>query len=255
VEDAAKGLETIDAGVRTSESKAREALDRGKVVGGLLAQNKVSVDEMIGGITKATEEGKQNLLAIQELEGISGQINKIVDAIANVAIQTSMLAVTGAVEAARAGEYGKGFAVVSTDIQNLANDAAENAEQIKDQVKAIQDQLGVVRKDLAEIADSSLQEAARAKKSTEVLVAIEHDMGDVNKGNEEVMQASTEIATAAAQAKKGIDQIAAAAQQADKAATQAASASRQQSQGAKQLQVAIEEIASIADELQQQQAA
>lgn len=42
-----------------------------------------------------------------------------------------MLAVNGAVEAARAGEYGKGFAVVSTDIQNLANDAAENAEQIK----------------------------------------------------------------------------------------------------------------------------
>ena len=107
VEDAAKGLETIDAGVRTSEGKAREAVEHGKVVGGLLSQNKVSVDEMIGGITKATEEGKQNLQAIQELEGISGQINKIVDAIANVAIQTSMLAVTGAVEAARAGEYGK----------------------------------------------------------------------------------------------------------------------------------------------------
>ena len=100
-----------------------------------------------------------------------------------------------------------------------------------------------------------MQEATRAKKSTELLIAIERDMGEVNKGNEEVMQASTEIATAAAQAKKGIDQIAAAAQEADKAATQAASASRQQSQGAKQLQVAIEEIASIADELQQQQAA
>jgi methyl-accepting chemotaxis protein len=202
---------------------------------------------MIGGITTATEEGRLNLREIQELEGVSGRINKIVDAIANVAIQTSMLAVTGAVEAARAGEYGKGFAVVSTDIQNLANDAAENAEQIKDQVKAIQEQLGIVRKDLAEIAEASLQEATRAKKSTELLVAIDR--------NEEVVTASTEIATAAAQAKKGIDQIAAAAQQADKAATQAAAASRQQSQGAKELQVAIEEIAQIANELQQQQAA
>ena len=255
VDDAAKGLDVIDAGVRTSEGKAREALELGKGVGGLLAQNKVSVDEMIGGITTATEEGKQNLGAIQELEVVSGQINKIVDAIANVAIQTSMLAVTGAVEAARAGEYGKGFAVVSTDIQNLANDAAENAEQIKDQVKTIQDQLGTVRKDLTEIADSSLQEATRAKKSTDLLIAIERDMAEVNKGNEDVLQASTEIATAGAQAKKGIDQIAAAAQEADKAATQAAAASRQQAQGAKELQGAIEEIASIATELQQQQAA
>jgi len=255
VDDAAKGLDTIDAGVRTSEGKAREGLELGKGVGGLLSQNKTNVDEMIGGITTATEEGRLNLREIQELEGVSGRINKIVDAIANVAIQTSMLAVTGAVEAARAGEYGKGFAVVSTDIQNLANDAAENAEQIKDQVKAIQEQLGIVRKDLGEIADASLQEAARAKKSTELLVAIERDMEAVNKGNEEVVMATTEIATAAAQAKKGIDQIAAAAQQADKAATQAAAASRQQSQGAKELQVAIEEIAQIATELQQQQAA
>jgi methyl-accepting chemotaxis protein len=148
-----------------------------------------------------------------------------------------------------------GFSVAEAEIQNLANDAAENAEQIKDQVKTIQDQLGIVRKDLAEIADSSLQEATRARKSTELLVAIERDMTEVNRGNEEVTQASVEIATAGAQAKKGIDQIAAAAQEADKAATQAAAASRQQAQGAKELQAAIEEIASIATELQQQQAA
>ena len=50
-----------------------------------------------------------------------------------------MLAVNGSVEAARAGEFGKGFAVVSTDIRNLARDCAENADRIKDTVKAIQD--------------------------------------------------------------------------------------------------------------------
>jgi hypothetical protein len=61
-----------------------------------------------------------------------------VDAITTVSIQTNMLAVKGSVEAARAGEFGKGFAVVSTDIRNLARDSAENAERIKDTVREVQ---------------------------------------------------------------------------------------------------------------------
>jgi methyl-accepting chemotaxis protein len=162
-----------------------------------------------------------------------------------------MLAVTGAVEAARAGEYGKGFAVVSTDIQNLANDAAENAEQIKDLVKAIQDQLVVVRTDLGQIAEASIEEVERAKKSTEGLLLIERDMGAVMKGNREIDQAAIEIAAGVAQAKKGVDQISAAAQEAERASAEASKAAQQQSQGARELTSAIEEIASIADELQQ----
>jgi methyl-accepting chemotaxis protein len=249
-EEAAKGIELIESGVRTAESKSKESLERGGAISKVLSANKVAVDQMIVGINDAMSEGRKNLTNIQELETLSGRINKIVDAIANVAIQTSMLAVTGAVEAARAGEYGKGFAVVSTDIQNLANDAAENAEQIKDQVKAIQDQLATVRIDLGQISDNSLQEAERAKKSTSVLVVIEGDMAEVLKGNEAILQAATEIAAASGQARKGIDQIATAAQEAEKAAIQASTAAKQQSQGARELQGAIGEVSSVAEELQ-----
>ena len=34
-----------------------------------------------------------------------------------------MLAISGSIEAARAGDFGKGFAVVSADIRNLAKDS------------------------------------------------------------------------------------------------------------------------------------
>ena len=43
------------------------------------------------------------------LEQVSRRIDKIVDAITTVSIQTNMLAVNGSIEAARAGEFGKGF--------------------------------------------------------------------------------------------------------------------------------------------------
>jgi methyl-accepting chemotaxis protein len=250
-EVAAKGIDKINEGVKEAEVRSKDGLDKGKATAVLLAENQTSVGEMIKGVSNAMEEGRANLKNIVELEVVSGRIGKIVDAIANVAIQTSMLAVTGAVEAARAGEFGKGFAVVSTDIQNLANDAAKNAEQIKDQVKAIQDQLMGVRKDLGEIAEATMQEVERAKRSTDALVAIQRDNAEVLKGFTEINQGALEMAAAVVQAKKGIDQISAGAQEAGKAATEASGAAKQQAQGAKELAVAIEEIASIADELQQ----
>ena len=181
---------------------------------------------------------------------MSRRIDKIVDAITTVSIQTNMLAVNGSIEAARAGEFGKGFVVVATDIRNLAHDSAENAERIKDLVKAVQDQIGVVGRDLDEIVASAMIEVEKAKSSTANLLVIEADIAAVEKGTQEILSASNEIAAATAQVKKGVEQIAAAAQEADKAATEAASAAKQQSQGAEELAAAIEEIASLADELQ-----
>jgi methyl-accepting chemotaxis protein len=161
-----------------------------------------------------------------------------------------MLAVNGSIEAARAGEFGKGFVVVATDIRNLAHDSAENADRIKDLVKAVQDQIGVVGRDLEEIVSSALGEVEKAKMSTSNLLSIETDIAIVEKGSQEILAAATEIAAATAQVKKGMEQIAAAALQADKASTEAAAAAKQQSQGAEELAAAIEEIASLADELQ-----
>jgi methyl-accepting chemotaxis protein len=161
-----------------------------------------------------------------------------------------MLSVNGSIEAARACEFGKGFVVVSTDIRNLARDSAENADRIKDLVKAVQDQIAMLSSDLEEIVKSAINEVEQAKISTSNLNQIEADMVVVDTGTREILSASMEIATAIGQAKKGIEQIASAAQQADKAATEAAGAASQQSRGAEELAAAIEEISSLADELQ-----
>jgi methyl-accepting chemotaxis protein len=196
------------------------------------------------------ESTRQGMAQIKDLELVSRKIDKIVDAITQVSIQTNMLAVNGSIEAARAGEYGKGFVVVATDIRNLAHDSAENADRIKDLVKSIQDQIGLVGRDLSEIMTASMGEVEKAKAITNNLVAMEADVASVEKGNGEAVAASQEIVTALAQVKVAVDQISTAAQEAEKAAAQAATAAKQQSQGAEELSAAIEEISSLADELQ-----
>jgi methyl-accepting chemotaxis protein len=161
-----------------------------------------------------------------------------------------MLAVNGSIEAARAGEFGKGFMVVSIDIRNLARESAENAEQIKDVVKATQDQIVAVRRDLEQIAAAAAIEVQKNEEITTRLVSVEQEMSLVQDGNSEILKGAEVILSAVQESQKGMQQIATAAEQSNRASTEAASAARQQSKGAEELAAAVEEVASLADELQ-----
>ena len=210
------------------------------------------MDDLITGVAKSLEETDKSGKLITTLEQVSRRIDKIVDSINTVSIQTNMLAINGSIEAARAGEFGKGFMVVSTDIRNLARDSAENAEQIKDLVKAIQDQIVIVRRDLEEISAAAASEVEKNKAITVNLQVVQEDMVVVVRGNAEILTGAEQITQTLGEAKKGAEQITAAAQQAATASGQAQQAAKEQSKGAEELAAAIEEIASLADELQNQ---
>ncbi|WOS41669.1 MULTISPECIES: methyl-accepting chemotaxis protein [Xanthomonas] len=250
VEEAATAVAQIESGLTIAQNRAQTSNERVIAIKGLMAVNKSAVDTLIAGIGQSAEATRISIRQITELELVSRRIDKIVDAITTVSIQTNMLAVNGAIEAARAGEFGKGFVVVATDIRNLAHDSAENADRIKDLVKAVQDQIGVVGRDLNEIVTTTFNEAEKAKVSTANLIQIETDITAAEAGIAEVLASANDIATAISQVRTGMTQISAAAQQAEKAASESAAAAQQQSQGTEELAAAIEEISSLADELQ-----
>ncbi len=235
---------------KQAKTRAEESLEKGNAISSLLSENRTAIEGIIAGVSEAMTAGQRSVQEIQELDVVSRRIDKIVDAIANVAIQTNMLAVNGAVEAARAGEYGKGFAVVSIDIQNLAEDAQKNADDIKDMVKGIQDQIAIVRSDLTETSEAALQEVERAKKTTSLLGTVARDMEIVLAGNQDILNSSDEILEAVTTAKQGMELIAAAAEEAQTAANQASTAAAEQGKGAEELSIAIDSIAASADELQ-----
>jgi len=249
-EESAAATNQIEKGLEIAQNRASASAEKVVAIKNLLAENKNAVNGLISGLSSSADASRASIKQMNDLELVSRRIDKIVEAISTVSIQTNMLAVNGAIEAARAGEFGKGFVVVATDIRNLAHDSSENADRIKDLVKAVQDQIGVVGRDLNEIVSAAASEVEKAKTTTNDLVTIETDILVVEKGTQEIMDASAEIAAALGQVKKGIEQISAAATEADKAATEAASAAQQQSKGAEDLAAAIEEIASLADELQ-----
>ena len=188
---------------------------------------------------------------IAGLEAISRNVDKIVDGIGMVSIQTNMLAVNGSIEAARAGDFGKGFAVVSKDIRNLARDSGENAGRIKDTVKAIQEQIAAVRRELEQIVAVAEAENQKNAAVLSALGAVEADMSAIAASNQaDPRRRRRHPGIDDGGGDEGSQQIAAAAEEAGTAAAQAAAATRQQARGAEDLAAAIEEIASLAEDIQ-----
>lgn len=188
--------------------------------------------------------------AVEALQDKIRRIEKIVDTIQNVSIQTNMLAVNGFVEAATAGEHGRGFSVVAGDIRNLATESAENADKIKDLVRDIQIQMSKVALEIAqsEAVSRKAEESAgdAAKKNVALskgLEEISETRVGVKKHLEEIQKAINENER---ESKRVMEMVDSGAQQIE----QASRVAQEQAKAIEELANSIEEIASIADEMQ-----
>lgn len=67
---------------------------------------------------------------VQQLNESSAKIRNVVSLVHEIAEQTNLLAINSAIEAARAGEHGRGFSVVASEVQKLAEQTRTSVKQI-----------------------------------------------------------------------------------------------------------------------------
>ncbi len=216
----------------------------------LLGDSRVSAGEVWGRLIESIKSYEVTNNAIEDLQEKIRRIEKIVDTIENVSIQTNMLAVNGFIEAATAGEHGRGFSVVAGDIRNLATESAENADKIKDLVRDIQMQMGKVAMEIAQSELASRKADEVAGLAAQKNEAVTKSLDGITKGREVVKKHIGESQTALAEdvkeSKRVMEIIGSAQQQMD----QASRVAQEQAKAINELANSIEEIASIADEMQ-----
>ncbi len=162
--------------------------------------NKASdmADDATVSINNSNNQMQKLMASMEEIDGKSKEINKIIKTIEDIAFQTNILALNAAVEAARAGAAGKGFAVVADEVRNLAGKSAGAA---KDTTTLIQGSIDAINEGvkLAQVTAEDLTKVVEGVSVTTDLIR-------------EINVASNEQANAISQITVGLDQIAAVVQ-------------------------------------------
>lgn len=178
----------------------------------------------------AAREAQEANEIISQLGQSSNEIGKVTKMISSIAQQTNLLALNATIEAARAGEAGKGFAVVATEVKELAKETAKATEEITQKIDGIR--------------ENSAKAVLAIEKVSNIITKINEMTNTVASAVEEQSATVNDVARNVSEASTGSNDIA-------KSIVDVATAARNTSEGATNTQKSAEDLALIAEKLQQ----
>lgn len=188
-----------------------------------------SAQDAAGVARRAVDMAGTTSATMDALGRSSSEIGAVVKVITSIAEQTNLLALNATIEAARAGEAGKGFAVVASEVKELARETAKATEDIGGRIESMQSE---TQRAVTAIAEIGSVIGRIDELQTRIAAAVEEQSATTG----EISRNITEATTGSGEIAENIVQVAQAAQST--------------AEGASNTQVSSQELARMAQALQ-----
>ncbi|MGY1839283.1 MULTISPECIES: methyl-accepting chemotaxis protein [unclassified Modestobacter] len=189
-EAVSRNVSTVAAGAEEMGSSIRE-----------IAGSANEAARVAGDAVRRTEAANAAVLALGESSREVGNVVRIITAIAE---QTNLLALNATIEAARAGESGTGFAVVATEVKELARQTATATEEVARRIEAIQadaagavDAIGEIGSVVGRISDHQTVIAGAVEEQTATTQEMARSVTEAAGGAGEIAANITGVSAAA----------------------------------------------------------
>lgn len=198
----ASASEEASTNVQTVASAAEE-------ISASVAEIGRQADESSSKARAAETEAEGTIEKVKTLSEAAQRIGDVVTLIQDIAEQTNLLALNATIEAARAGEAGKGFAVVASEVKNLAEQTAKATADISAQINEIQEATQTSATAISDISttiqDLSAISTSIASAVDQQAAATQEIATNVHRAAEGTQEVSSNISSVSASAQESQD--------------------------------------------------
>ncbi len=191
---------------------------------------------------ESNKAGNDVASIVDELYRKADEINMIVDTIMGISEQTNLLALNAAIEAARAGEAGKGFTVVAGEVKKLAENTSKSSNDVKDIIKAIQD-------DVKKTQETILISKTVSDQQSQAVAASRAVFAEISNGMKEIVNRINDIAKGLTQIKSSNETVVSVIENVSAVSEETAASTEEVSASIEEQNAASEQVGSLAQEL------